>query len=65
MSTIERILFTASLVILLLAVIGEGLCVYKAVSCNWEPVGKAEAVYTGAALCGAGCIIGYLDIEDN
>ena len=48
-----------------LLVIGEIRCIYKAISCNWEPVGKAEIVYTGAALTGLGCIVGFLNIEDH
>jgi len=46
-------------------IVGEVKCIVKAVSCNWEPVGKAEVVYTGAALVGVGCIVGYIDIEDK
>lgn len=47
------------------AVVGEVLCIYKAIRCNWEPVGKAEIVYTGAALVGVGAVVGYMDIQDN
>ena len=47
------------------AVVGEVLCIYKAIRCNWEPVGKAEIVYTGAALVGLGAVVGYMDIQDN
>ena len=47
------------------AVVGEVLCIYKAIRCNWEPVGKAEILYTGSALTGLGCITGYFDIEDK
>jgi hypothetical protein len=53
------------LVIIVLLFIGEVKCIIKAVNCNWEPVGKAEVVYTGAALTGLGCIVGWMDIEDN
>ncbi len=35
-----------------LALIGEVKCIVKAVSCNWEPIGKAEIVYTVAACTG-------------
>jgi hypothetical protein len=44
---------------------GECRCIYKAIKCNWEPIGKAEIVYTGSALCGLGCIVGWFDIEDK
>jgi hypothetical protein len=47
------------------AVVGEVMCIVKAVNCNWEPVGKAEIVYTGAACVGLGAIVGYMDIEDK
>lgn len=53
------------LVIVILILIGEIRCVYKAVTCNWEPVGKAEIVYTGAAVTGLGIIVGYLNIKDK
>jgi hypothetical protein len=47
------------------AVVGEVMCIVKAVNCNWEPIGKAEIVYTGAACVGLGAIVGYMDIEDK
>ena len=49
----------------LAAIVGEIRCVYKAVTCNWEPVGKAEVIYTVAACTGLGAIVGYIDIEDK
>ena len=48
-----------------IAIIGELKCIYNAVTCNWEPVGKAEVIYTGAALTGLGAIVGWIDIEDK
>jgi hypothetical protein len=51
--------------IIILAIVGEVKCIIKAVNCNWEPVGKAEIVYTGACLTGLGCVVGYLDIQDK
>ena len=53
------------LAIIVLALVGEVKCIVKAVSCNWEPIGKAEAVYTVSALVGVGAIVGYIDIEDK
>ena len=47
------------------AIIGEVKRVIKAIDCNWEPVGKAEIVYTVASLTGLGCIVGYINIEDK
>jgi len=55
------------LVALLIGVllIGEVRCIYKAITCNWEPIGKAEIIYTGSALCGLGCIVGWFNFEDK
>ena len=57
------IIITAAIIIL--AVVGEVKCIIKAIDCNWEPVGKAEIVYTGASLTGLGCVVGYINIEDK
>ena len=51
--------------IIILAVVGEVKCIIKAIDCNWEPVGKAEIIYTGASLTGLGCVVGYVNIEDK
>ena len=48
-----------------LAIFGEIKCIYKMCTCNWEPIGKAEAAYTIGTFTGAGVIIGYMDIEDK
>ena len=53
------------LVLTVLALIGEIKCIIKAFKCNWEPVGKAEIIYTGSAVTGLGCITGWIDIEDK
>jgi hypothetical protein len=53
------------LVLTVLALVGEIKCIIKAFKCNWEPVGKAEIIYTGSALTGIGCITGWFDIEDK
>lgn len=55
----------ATIALVLLPIIGEVLCIYKAVKCNWEPVGKAEMLYTVSAITGLGCIVGYIDIQDK
>jgi hypothetical protein len=52
-------------IIISLLVVGEIRCIYKAVTCNWEPIGKAEIIYSGAAVCGLGCVIGWMNIEDK
>jgi hypothetical protein len=53
------------LVLTVLALVGEIKCIIKAFKCNWEPVGKAEIIYTGSAVTGLGCITGWIDIEDK
>ena len=47
------------------ALVGEVKCIVKACNCNWEPVGKAEMVYTVSTVTGLGCIVGYIDIKDK
>jgi len=37
----------------------------KLVKCNWEPVGKAEIIYTASACTGLGAIVGWFNIKDN
>ena len=54
-----------SFIVSVLLIIGEVRYIYKACTCNWEPIGKAEIVYTAGALTGAGCIIGWFDIQDK
>lgn len=44
---------------------GEIQCIYKMCTCNWEPVGKAEIIYTAGTFTGAGCVIGWFNIEDK
>jgi hypothetical protein len=46
-------------------VIGQIKCIIKAINCNWQPIGKAEVIYTGASLTGLGAIVGYIDIQDK
>lgn len=46
-------------------IVGEVRCIYKACTCNWEPIGKAEIIYTGAAVTGLGCVAGWFNIEDK
>jgi hypothetical protein len=48
-----------------LALVGEIKCIVKAFDCNWEPVGKAEIIYTASVVTGLGCIVGYIDIKDK
>jgi hypothetical protein len=59
----KRLIFTVLIVIFCL--IGEVLCIFKMIRCNWEPVGKAEIVYTVGVFTGTGAIVGWINIEDN
>jgi len=52
-------------VLIIAAFVGEIKCIVKVVKCNWEPIGKAEVLYTASAFTGLGCVVGYLDIEDK
>ena len=53
--------------LLFIALVGYGYirCVYKMITCNWEPIGKAEVVYTVGTFTGAGVVIGYFNIKDK
>lgn len=53
------------LAIFVTLIVGEVKCIVKAISCNWEPIGKAEIIYTASSCCGLGCIVGYINIEDK
>jgi hypothetical protein len=58
-----KVVLSVSLVVALIT--GEIKCIIKAVRCNWEPIGKAEVIYTAAAVTGLGSIVGYIDIQDK
>ena len=60
-----KIVLILYLFICIIAVVGEIKCIVKAVKCNWEPVGKAEVIYTASALTGFGVVVGWIDIEDK
>ena len=53
------------ILIQVLGLIGKISCIYKAVICNWEPIGKAEILYTVGVCTGTGAIIGWIDIKDK
>lgn len=53
------------LVLVVLVVVGEIKCIIKAFQCNWEPIGKAEIIYTGSSLTGLDAVVGWMDIEDK
>ena len=54
-----------SLIVIALLFIGEVRCFYKALSCDWNPIGKAEVIYTASAFTGVGCVVGWFNIEDT
>lgn len=58
-------LFSIGAILIILGIIGEVRCIYKAATCNWESIGKAEIIYTAGAFTGLGAIIGYFDIQDK
>lgn len=53
------------IIIITLALIGEVKYIIKVLNCNWEPIGKAEVVYTIGACTGFGTIIEYIEIKDK
>ena len=59
----KRIMIAIGLSLVML--VGEVRCIYKVCTCNWEPIGKAEIIYTLSAFTGLGCIVGYIDIKDK
>lgn len=62
----KGVIATIAMILLsLFLIVGEIKCIIKAVNCNWEPIGKAEVVYTASALTGAGCIVGWINIKDK
>lgn len=52
-------------IIFVFGIIGYIRCIYKMFTCNWEPIGKAEVVYTVGTFTGLGVVIGYMNIEDK
>lgn len=61
----RNVILLIQLVIAIALLVGEVKCIYKAFTCNWEPIGKAEVIYTVGACTGLGGIIGYINIEDK
>ena len=45
---------------------GYGRCIYKAINCNYKPIGKAEVIYvSGVFVPPLGVIVGYTNIKDE
>jgi hypothetical protein len=61
----ELMVVIVFLIIIVGGVGGYAQGVYKMVKCNWEPIGKAEVLYTVGTFTGLGAIIGWMDIEDK
>lgn len=59
------VIYFVWVIIVLALLIGEVKCIIKAVKCNWEPIGKAEIIYTASAVSGFGGIVGWFNIEDK
>lgn len=53
------------LIITAIMITGEVKCIVKAVNCNWDPIGKAEIIYTVSALTGVGIVVGWINIKDE
>lgn len=53
------------IILLIFALVGEIKCIVKMINCDWEPIGKAEIVYTVATFTGCGCVVGWINIEDK
>jgi hypothetical protein len=53
------------ILIIILGLIGEIRCAYKMITCNWEPIGKSEILYTVGTFTGLGAVIGWIDIKDK
>lgn len=58
-------LIAFEIILIGLALAGEIQCIYKVTKCNWNPVGKAEIIYTVSACTAFGAIVGWFDIKDN
>lgn len=58
-------MFFVYVMFILTLLVGEVRCIVKVVKCDWDPIGKAEVIYTGAAMTGLGGIVGWINIEDE
>lgn len=61
----NRLIGCFAILLVLTMFVGELRCMIKMVRCNWSPIGKAEVLYTIGTFTGAGCVIGWFDIQDN
>ena len=61
----DIVIHIIQILVILFLLVGEVRCIVKAVRCDWDPVGKAEIIYTGAAFTGLGGIVGWINIEDK
>ena len=65
MSKVKPTIVYTYLLLVLLAIIGEIMCIYKFVSSDFKPAYTREIVYGLGVVTGTGAIIGWLDISDG
>lgn len=53
-----------SFIVGILLLVGEIMCLVKAVNSDWDPIGKREIIYTASFFTGVGSIVGWFDIPD-
>jgi hypothetical protein len=49
------------IMLMIMAFVGEIMCVYRLFKCDFEPSYKAEAIYAISLVTGFGAITGYID----
>jgi ABC-type multidrug transport system permease subunit len=66
LNSLTAILVSLTTIILALAlVLGEILCIYKFVKCDFNEPYKAEIIYGVSCISGFGSIVGYININDK
>jgi len=60
----KRLVSMIILIVVLVAFIGWGQCVYKLTKCDFKAPYKAEVFYGFGTFSGMGCIIGYMNIGE-
>lgn len=51
--------------LIVFSIVGEVKCAIHALQCDWNPIGKAEIIYTASFITGFGAIVGWFDIKDS
>ena len=65
MKNIDKVGYFLGIVFLFAIIFGEIRCIYKMCKCNWDPIVKAEVIYTLGTFTGLGTVIGYFNIIDK